>query len=413
MVTTQGEGALGRFEFVAACEALLADSPGCASAADLHELFDVLDPQCTGQVSVGEFSRLLQAYQQAPKAADAHAAAVRLLEGQSGPSPCLAVDEGGQPGTVLSPLAGLRAWLLQKNWIFQDLELRHLVRECGALIALLLMMWPIQGRWAPQVPASSAWAKSRCSGWQVQEVAGRIGCRRHAAGTVTTDKGLRDEIRRRRKTVEKFREWRYAITLAFAAAGGVGLAFRRWRGRAGKTGFIVATAAGVTAWVVATKRWELKNISAEELINVAFSGPTAELFSRLPSAIEALQGRLGSDELYIAEKVEGNFAMLRRLIKLSCSDRRPYSEARAILDEEGQGLASSEVPSSALEEGLKLLPYAEVTYEEDEILKEVCQERGLQARCPADEPACRYLGNPHRFDRNAKHTVHTQASVRS
>ena len=27
--------------------------------------------------------------------------------------------------------------------------------------------------------------------------------------------------------------------------------------------------------------------------------------------------------------------MLRRLIKLSCSDRRPYSEARAILDEEG------------------------------------------------------------------------------
>ena len=25
-------------------EALLADSPGCASAADLHELFDVLDP---------------------------------------------------------------------------------------------------------------------------------------------------------------------------------------------------------------------------------------------------------------------------------------------------------------------------------------------------------------------------------
>ena len=82
--------------------------------------------------------------------------------------------------------------------------------------------------------------------------------------------------------MEKFREWRYAITLAFAAAGscaclekkgksqplwlaatpgaagGVGLAFRRWRGRAGKTGFIVATAAGVTAWVVATKRWELR-----------------------------------------------------------------------------------------------------------------------------------------------------------
>ena len=91
--------------------------------------------------------------------------------------------------------------------------------------------------------------------------------------------------------------------------------------------------------------------------------------------------------------------------------------------------------------------HSELLLEEDEILKEVCdesdlavrfvfffrqtsvrgssefltrhaagssgQERGLQARCPADEPACRYLGNPHRFDRNAKHTVHTQASVRS
>ncbi len=29
-------------------EALLADTPGCASAADLHELFDILDPYLAG-----------------------------------------------------------------------------------------------------------------------------------------------------------------------------------------------------------------------------------------------------------------------------------------------------------------------------------------------------------------------------
>ena len=37
--------------------------------------------------------------------------------------------------------------------------------------------------------------------------------------------------------------------------------------------------------------------------------------------------------LYIEEKVEG-FAMLRRLIDLSCSQRKPYSEARALLDQQ-------------------------------------------------------------------------------
>ena len=29
-------------------EALLADTPGCANAADLHELFDILDPYLAG-----------------------------------------------------------------------------------------------------------------------------------------------------------------------------------------------------------------------------------------------------------------------------------------------------------------------------------------------------------------------------
>ncbi|CAE7407135.1 DAGLA [Symbiodinium pilosum] len=89
-----------------------------------------------------------------------------------------------------------------------------------------------------------------------------------------------------------------------------------------------------------------------------------------------LQGRLGSDELYISDKVEGNFAMLRRLIDLSCSDRKPYSEARALLDK--SSVASRDVPGAELAQGLKLLPFAEVTYEADEFLKDFCQERGHQ-----------------------------------
>lgn len=31
---------------------------------DLHDLFDVLDPKCTGSVSLQEFSKLLRAYRQ-------------------------------------------------------------------------------------------------------------------------------------------------------------------------------------------------------------------------------------------------------------------------------------------------------------------------------------------------------------
>ena len=44
---------------------------------------------------------------------------------------------GAQPGTVLSPLAGLRAWLLQRNWIFQDLEVR--VACSGQRLGILLV----------------------------------------------------------------------------------------------------------------------------------------------------------------------------------------------------------------------------------------------------------------------------------
>ena len=48
-----------------------------------------------------------------PNAVDGHAAAMRLLEEQV---------EGSAPGLMLSPLAGLRAWMLQNAWIFYDLE---------------------------------------------------------------------------------------------------------------------------------------------------------------------------------------------------------------------------------------------------------------------------------------------------
>ena len=39
--------------------------------------------------------------------------------------------------------------------------------------------------------------------------------------------------------------------------GAVGVAFKKWRGRAGKTGFLVASAAGVAGFFAATRRWEL------------------------------------------------------------------------------------------------------------------------------------------------------------
>ena len=67
----------------------------------------------------------------------------------------------------------------------------------------------------------------------------------------------------------------------------------------------------------------------------------------------------------MAGKVEG-FAMLRRLIQLSTGARKPYSEARALAK------ASKEVKVEELKEGLELLPFAEATYEEDEVVKGMC-----------------------------------------
>lgn len=173
--------------------------------------------------------------------------------------------------------------------------------------------------------------------------------------------------------MDKLKGWRYALIVSLVTASAVGLAYRRWRGRAGKTGFLLATAAGVGGFMAASQRWELKQISSEEILKAFFPGPAADLFSRLPAAIETLQGRLGSDELYIEGKVEG-FAMLRRLIDLSCSQRKPYSEARALLDQ--QSNVSMKVPPEELTEGLQLLPYAEATYEEDDVVNETCHERG-------------------------------------
>eukprot|EP00913_Durusdinium_trenchii_P031658 g29646.t1 len=103
-----------------------------------------------------------------------------------------------------------------------------------------------------------------------------------------------------------------------------------------------------------------KTISTEELLKAFFPGPAAELFARLPQAIETLKGRLGADELYIAEKVDA-FQIVRRLIELSCGQRKPYSEARALLDQ--QSSVSMEVEPEKLALGLQLLPFAEATYE--------------------------------------------------
>jgi len=172
--------------------------------------------------------------------------------------------------------------------------------------------------------------------------------------------------------MDKLKGWRYALIVSLVTASVVGLAYRRWRGRAGTTGVLLAGAAGVGGFLAASKRWELKQISSEEILKAFFPGPAADLFSRLPAAIETLQGRLGSDELYIEEKVEG-FAMLRRLIDLS-KERKPYSEARALLDQ--QSNVSMKVPPEELTEGLQLLPYAEATYEDDDVVNETCHERG-------------------------------------
>lgn len=102
------EPALRRQEFVAACEALLADSPGFASVAELHELFDALDHGGTGQVSLREFSRLLRTHRQEEV------------------KPRFWDDDATADAALRTPLSGVREWMLHNNWLFQDIVVRVL-----------------------------------------------------------------------------------------------------------------------------------------------------------------------------------------------------------------------------------------------------------------------------------------------
>ncbi|CAJ1416522.1 unnamed protein product [Effrenium voratum] len=226
-----------------------------------------------------------------------------------------------------------------------------------------------------ELPGSVAWTVTRQlarpPGFGHAQNVGIRAQNRLPRRAVTIDQ-MRKEIRRRRQTMDKLKEWRYALCVSLVVGSAVGVAFKKWRGRAGKTGFLVASAAGVAGFFAATRRWELKNISSEEVLRAFFPGSAAELFARLPATMEALQGRLGAEELHIPKKVEG-FDMLRRLIDLS-KGRGPYSEARKMV-------ADGEVPEAQKEEvqlGLRVLPFAEVTYEADDVVKQTCRERGHQ-----------------------------------
>lgn len=104
---------LRRTEFVDACEAMLANSQGNTTAADFHDLFDMLDAQGAGSISMSEFTGLLRAFQE---------------PGHAGPVPSSDIGLPDPPYTPFLPkanapsvLAGLRAWMLSQNWIIQDL----------------------------------------------------------------------------------------------------------------------------------------------------------------------------------------------------------------------------------------------------------------------------------------------------
>ncbi|CAK9074444.1 CUB and EGF-like domain-containing protein 1 [Durusdinium trenchii] len=153
MVSIPGDdGSLGRFEFVAACEALLSDAPGCASVSDLHELFDILDPQCTGHVSLEEFSRLLEAYRQVPKAVDGHSAAVRLLEEQRGWS------DGSSSCRCRDLSATLDPWVSRRS---DEGVVRTVVILLGIDLILCLLLCRIFTEHAPLaqlgMPEGSGW----------------------------------------------------------------------------------------------------------------------------------------------------------------------------------------------------------------------------------------------------------------
>ena len=51
-----------------------------------------------------------------------------------------------------------------------------------------------------------------------------------------------------------------------AVSAGVAVAFRRARGRLGKTGGMLAAASGLAGFLAASRRWELQNVSSEEIL---------------------------------------------------------------------------------------------------------------------------------------------------
>eukprot|EP00928_Gymnodinium_smaydae_P006492 TRINITY_DN12305_c0_g1_i2.p1 TRINITY_DN12305_c0_g1~~TRINITY_DN12305_c0_g1_i2.p1 ORF type:complete len:2283 (+),score=522.25 TRINITY_DN12305_c0_g1_i2:52-6849(+) len=117
-----GAPLLRRSEFVRACRALLeADGDLGAGGAltDLEGLADLLDPQCTGFVSLDAFSRLLEAHRDTASTQRRAAAAAAL----STPGPSMpGSPAAGAPAAASSALDGLRLWMSQHGWLIQDLE---------------------------------------------------------------------------------------------------------------------------------------------------------------------------------------------------------------------------------------------------------------------------------------------------
>eukprot|EP00397_Hematodinium_sp_SG-2012_P001561 GEMP01001564.1.p1 GENE.GEMP01001564.1~~GEMP01001564.1.p1 ORF type:complete len:1656 (-),score=459.53 GEMP01001564.1:228-5195(-) len=92
---------LSRREFVNTFDALLARSDSAAiqgSESELHELYDILDPQARGSVSIEDVDRLLrQASQIAPE------------------------QETVKATSSSGPIPRLRQWMLKQQWLFIDL----------------------------------------------------------------------------------------------------------------------------------------------------------------------------------------------------------------------------------------------------------------------------------------------------
>lgn len=127
---------LRRNDFITACEALMADggaAPGTTTglAVDLSALFDILDPQQTGAVSLREFNMLLRAHHHGETPfLDAAEVSDDAAAGHPHPTPGVAhpakadaprADAAGGVSGGSGPLPSLRLWMLQEDWVLQDL----------------------------------------------------------------------------------------------------------------------------------------------------------------------------------------------------------------------------------------------------------------------------------------------------